>query len=105
MSKTANITGEESTDQLIKLRSEGSAKILTMEALICFLERFQFGSVGTDFLEFVANEMENEHVDYEPGKEQAIATVLFEISSSEINGRITLARSKELLSQLKREKE
>lgn len=94
------LTGRESIDQLIESCRCGSGVTLTISALITLLERFQAGYVDGRFIQQAANELENDGVVYDVKCEKIIASVLFELSSPEINGMLSKQKCNKLLSML-----
>jgi hypothetical protein len=96
------LSGEESRHRVQELRAtaakggEGNV-VLTREALARILERHASGELATEELTELASELEaNDEIDYEPDAEAAIADVLFELSTPEINGMPTIERSRAL---------
>ena len=97
-------SGYETKDELERLwRSARSASglLLSRAALEAFLTRFVDGELSPDDMVAIGDVLECEHVAREPGFEAVMGTILFEISSPEINGRLDARRTRELIAMLR----
>jgi hypothetical protein len=88
------LDGNESRDTVAALRRaarHGGEQILLLRpALLRLLDRHQAGEVTAAELAALADELEaNEEVDFEEGAERLIGSVLFHLSTPELNGDLT----------------
>lgn len=95
-----HLTGLESIEEIREAFRNNCSLMLSATALRTLLSKFIAGEVSTATIVEITDEFEHERVDYEPGKQKLIAEVLFEISTPEINGRLSVNRSKELIEKL-----
>ena len=95
------LTGlEAASDIRIALLDHGSV-VLNTSALRVMLEAFNLGRLDAKSVEQIADELERDSVVYETGKEVLIASILFDLSSPEINGKLTSERCTQILATLK----
>ncbi len=101
------LTGKEIGEQVSAIRRQAPASgsiLLDKSAVIELLRRCAHHELTALELSGIANELEAfDEIDYEPGAEGLIATVLFEIASPEINIKITPQRCLELIELLRKE--
>ncbi len=75
--------------------------VLTLSDIRKVLAKFVDGQIGKIELYQWADILElNEYVDYEEGKENEIASLLFQLASPEINGEITIDSCVEMLNKI-----
>ena len=93
------LSGSESADNIRQVIHEHGLAMLSVACVGVLLKKFSSGQLDAATILQIADELENDAVIYERGKEEIIATILFELSSPEVNGPLTLQRCSELISK------
>jgi hypothetical protein len=98
------LTGLESIEQVVQMKKDLSAHplLVSRQTLARLVERFEVAALTESELSCLAEALDvAEEVQYEPGYEDLVGQVLFDLSSPEINGPLTQSKCAELLSVLK----
>lgn len=93
------LTGKETPEQITETVKTFDV-LLSASALRYFLKNFTAGRLEIQSLISICSELEHESVIYEPGRRQLIASILFEISSPEINGFVSIQRCVQFIREL-----
>jgi hypothetical protein len=93
------LTGNESFEDMFILLSEGQI-YLSASAMSLILKTIAKKKYPDETIQRLADALECESVYYEESKSEVIAQSLFELSSPEINGVLTLDRCEELTKAL-----
>ena len=92
--------GNESIEEVRRVIDGGMVVYLSKDAVANFIKRYYSGSLDSESLVAVANELEREPVVYIDDKSRGIASALHELASPEINGEITKERVVEIMALL-----
>lgn len=88
--------------ELRQILASGKTHLLTRDALSQIIQRCILGDITSETLTEWANGAEmRDEIDYEIGVEAHIADVMFELSTPEINGDLSVAKLQALLERLR----
>ncbi len=98
------LTGNEDAREIFRLRTAGDKVFLvSRKTLLRLIERFVGGEVDAKQVEGYADAVEvMDDVENEDGYEELIATILFQLSSPEINGSLTPDEVERILGLLRK---
>jgi hypothetical protein len=94
------LTGNEAFGEIFTTIESGEQVYLSASAMAIILNAVVKKEYATETIQKLADALECESVGYEDSKSAVIAESLFELSSPEINGVLTLERCMELIAAL-----
>ena len=94
------LTGHESLEDLHRLLAKGEQVCLPVSAVRVILQSALTKQLTNEAVQQIADVLECEGFLYEDVKSTIIATILFELSASEINGELMESRYSELINAL-----